>query len=154
MNYLIFLIFLVGLMFYGLLIPKQQRGGSRSAIFSRFSYQPDFPFISQFDTVNLDRFSRVYNEPGPVKFVQGRPYRLYQSEDSTWLYPWEFPQKINYRCLRVPSDRCHEPPIITVKKAKDKLKGLAVESPKEIVRVTPCYSRWYEKCMKEERGKN
>jgi hypothetical protein len=122
-----------------------QTGGGREAIFSRFSYQPDFPMISQFDTVDLDRFSKVYNIAGPRKYIMGRPYRYYHTEDSTWLYPWDFPRPINYTCLKTAIKECHEP-LITIKTEEDKLGGLGVETPRDIVHVSPCFNKEYDKC--------
>lgn len=113
-------------------------GGSREAIFSRFNYQPDFPMISQFDQVNLDRASKQYNVADPVKFIMGRPYRYYHTPDSTWLYPWHFPQPINKPAIQKAMDRCQEP-IVMIKQEEDKLGGLGVATPKDIVRVSPCF---------------
>jgi len=125
-------------------------GGSREAIFSRFNYTPDFPMISQLDTVNFDRFSKVYNIAGSLKFIGGRPYRYYKSEDSTWLYPWDFPQEIDRHCTQKASQKCHEPPVILVKKEVEKLNGLATKTPADIVHVSPCFLEAYEKCQKED----
>jgi hypothetical protein len=122
------------------------RGGSREAIFSRFKYTPEFPFMSKFDTVDLDRFSKVYNIAGRVKFIMGRPYKLYHTEKSTWLYPWEFPEEINMRCIKEASTRCNEP-IIMIKREEDKLSGLAVPTPKDVVRVSDCFDKIYERCQ-------
>lgn len=128
------------LMFRGNIL---QSGGSRSAIFSRFNYQPDFPFISQLDTVDLDRFSKVYNVADPMKFIVGRPHRFYHTPDSTWVYPWTFPQPVYYQKLKETSQRCNEPPVVIFKKGEDKLKGLAIETPKDIVHVSPCFEATY-----------
>jgi len=124
----------------------QLYGGSREAIFSRFNYIPEFPFISQLDTVDLERFSKVYNIKDPLKFTAGRPYRYYHTDHSTWVYPWDFPQEIQMRCIKEASDKCHEP-IIMIKKEEDKLSGLAVSNPKDIVRVSDCYNKVYEQCQ-------
>lgn len=121
-------------------------GGSREAIFSRFDYVPEFPMISQLDSVDLDRFSKVYNTAGPLKFISGRPYRYYKSEDSTWLYPWNFPHEMDRQCTTYASRRCNESPIILVKKEEGKLNGLAVQTPKDIVRTSPCFNKNYDRC--------
>jgi len=123
-----------------------QSGGSRAPIFSRFNYQPDFPFISQFDMVDLDRFSKVYNVTGPVKFLSGRPYKYYATPESTWLYPWQFPQEINHKCINKAGQKCHES-VIMVKTEEDKLGGLGIATPRDIVRVSPCFDQIYKKCQ-------
>jgi len=133
---------------------KGQLGGGREAIFSRFNYTPEFPFMSKLDTVDYIRYSRVYNTPGPVKFISGRPYKYYRSQDihiipqmqSTWLYPWHFPQEINAPCIARASRRCHDD-IIPIKDEVGKMSGLAVETPRDIVHVSPCFDRIYEKCV-------
>ena len=124
-------------------------GGSRESIFSRFNYNPEFPMISQLDTVDFDRFSKVYNTAGPLKFISGRPYRYYKSEDSTWLYPWNFPHEMDRQCTKYASMRCNESPIILVKKEEEKLHGLAVQTPKDIVRTSSCFNKNYEQCGKQ-----
>lgn len=138
----LFLIFLI----YSDLGTTDMVGGSRAAIFSRFQYQPEFPFISQLDTDDPVRFSKVYNVAGPVKFITGRPYKYYHTLASTWAYPWQFPQQINLPCIRQASDHCQEP-IIMVKKEEDKLGGLGVATPKDIVRPSPCFDKFYEQCL-------
>jgi hypothetical protein len=130
--------------------PPEFIGGSREAIFSRFNYTPTFPMISQLDAVDLNRFSKVYNTPGPLKFVGGRPYKYYKSEDSTWLYPWNFPHEISRQCTKYASDRCNEPPIALVKKDEEKLHGLGVSTPKDLVNVTSCFNKFYEQCLKQK----
>jgi len=127
---------------------NDQNGGSREAIFSRFEYAPEFPFISQFDMTNLDRFSKIYNIPGPIKFISGRPYKYYRTNESTWLYPWDFPQEVNHSCIRQASMRCHEP-IILVKKEEAKLSGLSAQTPKDIVQPSSCFSQLYEQCIQQ-----
>lgn len=127
-----------------------QQGGSREAIFSRFSYIPDFPFISQLDQVDLDRFSKSYNVAGPIKLISGRPYRYYRTEDSTWVYPWQFPQPINKGCIQKAVDRCHEN-VIMLKKEEDKTGGLSVDTPKDIVRVSPCFNQTYTDCCSKNK---
>jgi len=124
----------------------QLYGGSRESIFSRFNYTPEFPFISKLDTVDLDRFSKVYNIKDPVKFIAGRPYRYYHTDQSTWTYPWEFPQEIHMQCIKKAATQCHEP-IIMIKKEEDKLSGLAVSNPKDIIRVSDCYNNVYDQCQ-------
>jgi hypothetical protein len=133
---------------YGNLTTYSQNGGSREAIFSRFSYHPSFPFISQLDQIDPERFSKVYNSAGPLKLISGRPYRYYRTEDSTWVYPWQFPQPIHTQCLEQAMSKCHEP-VVTIKKEDDKLGGLSVETPRDIVKVTPCFDRVYTECSKQ-----
>lgn len=154
------LLVMVGLLLLVIhLQPDQEdlEGGGREAIFSRFNYQPDFPMMSQLDTVDLDRFSKVYNEAGPLKFYVGRPYRFYQTKDpspgtSTWLYPWDFPQPIDESCMQKASHKCHEP-IMTVKSENDKLSGLGAETPKDLVLPSACYNRVFKECQ-DARKKN
>ena len=126
---------------------NEMTGGSREVIFSRFSYQPDFPNISQFDTIDLDRFSKVYNTPGPLKIISGRPYRFYHTKDSTWLDPWDFPQMVINTCLQKAMRQCQEP-IVTLKSEEDKLSGLEAETPPDMVHVSPCFDAVYEACGK------
>ena len=133
---------------------EELEGGGREAIFSRFNYQPDFPLMSQLDTVDLDRFSKVYNEAGPLKFYVGRPYRFYQTKGtngimsgtSTWLYPWDFPRQIDQPCLQTASHKCNEP-IMTVNSEDDKLSGLGAQTPKDLVYASPCFNRVYKECQ-------
>lgn len=142
--------------------PDQEdlEGGGREAIFSRFKYQPDFPMMSQLDTVDLDRFSKVYNEAGPIKFYVGRPYRFYQTAEthgitkgtSTWLYPWDFPRPIDEPCMQKASHKCHEP-VMTVKSESDKLSGLGAQTPKDLVKTSDCYNRVFKECQ-DARVKN
>jgi hypothetical protein len=127
---------------------QEMTGGSREYIFSRFNYTPEFPFISTFDTVDLDRFSKIYNIKDPVKFIMGRPYKYYHTKESTWMYPWEFPQEIHMKCIKEAATRCNEP-IIMIKKEEDKLSGLAAPTPKDIVRVSDCYNKVYEQCQEQ-----
>uniref|UniRef100_A0A6C0BL15 Uncharacterized protein n=1 Tax=viral metagenome TaxID=1070528 RepID=A0A6C0BL15_9ZZZZ len=128
---------------------KNQHGGSRAAIFSRFSYQPDFPMISQLTTVDFDRFSRVYNREGPLKLMAGRPYRFDSTRPNvSWLYPWHFPQELDPVCLQRAMTRCQEP-VISLKSESDKLGGLAVETPKEIVELSPCFDQIYTNCQRQ-----
>lgn len=131
----------------------RQFGGDRAAIFSRFNYQPQFPFISTFNTVDLERFSKVYNMTDPVVFFSGRPYKYYHTEDSTWLYPWHFPQEVHLDCIQEAVNKCHEP-IILVKKEEDKLGGLGVKTPKDIVHPSACFIKWYENCQGKNERKN
>jgi hypothetical protein len=130
---------------------SQQTGGSRDDMFSRFNYIPDFPMISQLDQVDLDRYSKVYNHAGPLKLIMGRPYRFYDSYDSTWLYPWHFPEEIDKPCLQEASTRCHEP-IVMIKKETDKLGGLGVLTPADLVHVSPCFDETYQHCLRGERS--
>jgi hypothetical protein len=121
--------------------PTQQTGGSRAAIFSRFNYTPDFPMMSQFDTVDLDRFSKTYNTADPIRFISGRPYRFYHTKDSTWLYPWHFPQEIDDQTIQRASRICREPITLVKKVEEDKMGGLAILTPKDVVKVSPCFER-------------
>jgi hypothetical protein len=127
---------------------NEMLGGSRTAIFSRFNYTPDFPMISQFDQVDYNRFSKVYNISDPIKFISGRPYKFYHTADSTWLNPWTFPQEINKPCLQRAMNRCNEH-VVMLKSEEDKLGGLSISTPKDIVRVTPCFDQVYEQCQKK-----
>ena len=127
--------------------PHTQNGGSREAIFSRFSYQPEFPFISQSIITNLDRFSKTYNVAGNLKFIQGRPYRYYWTMDSNWAYPWTFPESIHTNCVQKASDHCNEP-VQNIKTVTQKLNGLAVDSAKDIVRRSQCFDQIYSTCSK------
>lgn len=148
--YIIFAILLVTVIIIVISHDRSQLiGGSREAIFSRFNYTPEFPFISQLDTVDLDRYSKVYNLTDPIKFIAGRPYKYYHTEHSTWVYPWEFPQEINTTCINLAAHKCHEP-IIMPKKDEEKLNGLAVSNPKDIVRVSKCFDRVYEHCQQSQ----
>ena len=113
-------------------------GGSRSAIFSRFNYQPEFPFISKFDKKDLDLFSKEYNMVDNVKFIVGRPYKFYHSKESTWLYPWQFPQEIDDTRIQQAINQCKEP-MIMIKTITDKLGGLSVETPKDVVYPSTCF---------------
>jgi hypothetical protein len=122
-------------------------GGSRQAIFSRFAYIPDYPMISQMDLKDYDLLSKKYNVADPLELMAGRPYRYYHSPESTWLYPWHFPQDFDHRCLNEASKRCNEP-IILVKKETDKMGGMSVETPKDLVRLSPCFNRVYDRCQK------
>lgn len=122
-----------------------QIGGSRDAIFSRFNYTPEFPMISKLDTVDLDRFSKIYNFPGPLKLIMGRPYRLYDSKESTWLYPWHFPEPVDTPCLQEASTSCDEP-VVMIKKEEEKLGGLSVKTPSDIVHVSSCFDEVYQRC--------
>lgn len=127
---------------------SNQVGGSRTSIFSRFSYQPEFPFISQLDAVDLNRFSKVYNISGPIKFIHNRPYRYYHSKNSDWLYPWEFPQEINYPCIRLSNSKCHDNAVQIMKEGGDKLDSIAIHTKSDIVQTSPCFNRVYDACLK------
>lgn len=127
-------------------VSENQHGGSRDHIFSRFMYEPQFPMMSQLDQVDLDRFSKTYNQADPIKFIMGRPYRFYHTKESTWVYPTTFPQESDQPCLQKAMNRCQEP-IVLVKKQEEKLAGLAVQTPKDIVRVSPCFNRVYQQCV-------
>lgn len=142
------LVFVLVLAFALVSVQNPQSGGSRDVIFNRFSYQPEFPFISQFDTVDLNRFSKAYNVPGPIKFLYNRPYSFYHTKASTWLYPWEFPQEINYRCIEEAERKCRENKIQINKQGVDKLGGLAIQTRSDVVHTSPCYNRIYDQCIK------
>lgn len=120
-------------------------GGSREAIFSRFDYEPDFPFISQMDQNDLDLFSKTYNQKEGLRFLVGRPYRRYQTPSSTWIYPWEFPQPIHQRCIDQTSARCHET-VILPKKEEEKLNGIAGRNPPDRQSVSQCFDTFYQQC--------
>ena len=125
---------------------QSQIAGGRKEIFSRFEYQPQYPFISQLDTIDLNRFSRQYNIGGPLKFIAGRPYRYYKTEDSLWVYPWDFPQQINHKCFNRANRQCHQS-INLVKKEEEKLSGLASQTPADVVHPSNCWQSVYQKCL-------
>lgn len=129
--------------------PTEMIGGSRSAIFSRFTYQPDPPYMSTLDTVDPDRFSKTYNTAGPTKFIMGRPYKYYKTKNRTWLYPWSFPQEINTSCIMRANDQCEGENLIMIKQSEEKLGGLGVATPQDIFRGTPCFNKVYEACLKD-----
>lgn len=150
MNYYLILIIICVIlwMFY---ITKNddsyQIGGSREAIFSRFSYQPDYPFISTFDTQNLDLLSKKYTSPSGYVFIGGRPYLSYDTPQSSWINPWIFPQQSHINCLQKSLDHCNEY-VISIKNEMDKLGGLSVTSPEDIVKMSPCFNQTYNQCIK------
>jgi hypothetical protein len=146
-----FFCLVIGLVLIGSMFIRtnNQVGGSRTSIFSRFSYQPEFPFISQLDVVDLNRFSKVYNITGPIKFIHNRPYRYYHSKNSDWLYPWEFPQEINYPCIRLANSKCHDNTVQIMKEGGDKLDSIAIHTKSDIVKTSPCFNRVYDECLKK-----
>lgn len=124
-----------------------QEGGSRAAIFSRFYYEPQFPFISKFDDKDLNVFSKIYNTAGPLKIMMGRPYRYYTMAEGNWGYPWHFPGPIMTRCFRLASDLCEENiGIIPIKTEAQKRGGLFYENPREIIRPSKCFDSVYQQC--------
>jgi hypothetical protein len=126
-----------------------QTGGSRAAIFSRFYYEPQFPFISKLDDKDLNVFSKIYNTPGPLKIMMGRPYRYYTMAEGNWGYPWHFPGPIVTRCFRLAADLCEENiGIIPIKTEAQKRGGLFYENPREIIHPSKCFDSVYYQCKK------
>ena len=123
----------------------QQNGSGRTSIFSRFSYLPQYPFISQFSQDD-PRLSKRYNTPERMKIIMGRPYRVYQMNLGNWGYPWTFPEPTDTRCLQLSQDRCNEEVVTLIKTPEQKLGGLGVVSPKEIVRPSRCFDSVYRQC--------
>jgi hypothetical protein len=131
--------------------PTDLIGGSRSSIFSRFRYEPDFPMISKMDQNLPDRLSKRYNSEGPVQLFAGRPYEFYSTNDSTWVNPWHFPEQVNGPCLQAAMDQCHEH-MTLVKSDEDKLSGLAAATPKDVVNVSACFDRVYKQCVRPKQA--
>jgi len=125
-----------------------QYGGSRHAIFSRFKYLPQYPFISQLDIDNTDVLSKKYTSKSPLIYLAGRPYRSYDTKQSTWINPWHFPQEINMYCIQDATNRCNErlQGKGIIKDEKDKMSGKAISNPRDIVRTTECFNTHYERC--------
>jgi len=125
---------------------NKQSGGSRSAVFSRFHYLPQYPFMSKLDTVDLNVFSKIYNVPQRLEIIMGRPYRNYRMADGNWGYPWHFPEPADHTCLQLAEERCGEEAITLLKTPDQKLGGLGVETPKDIVRPSKCFDYVYKQC--------
>ncbi len=143
MQFNIIIILLIFLLFICALIPSKLiilSGGGRKAIFSRFHYTPEFPYISKLDTIDRNRFSKVYNVAGPLKFIMGRPYRNYQAKDGNWTYPSHFPEPNDDRCVRLASDRCDEPITLPSKNV------LIIPQSKEVIRPSKCFDSVYKQC--------
>jgi len=139
-------VYLLSLVIRGFWIYKNQNGGSRSAIFSRFHYIPQYPFMSKLDLVDYNIFSKTYNYPGPLKIIVGRPYRNYRMPDGNWGYPWHFPEPADHTCLKLAETRCHEDVIILNKTADQKLGGLGVTAPKDMIKPSKCFDSVYKQC--------
>jgi hypothetical protein len=126
---------------------EPQIGGGRSAIFSRFYYEPQFPFMSKLDDKDLDVFSKIYNTAGPLKLIMGRPYRYYTMPEGNWGYPWHFPEPVDSKCLSVASDRCEENiGFVPIKTEAEKLGGLFYQTPKDVIRPSKCFDSVYRQC--------
>ena len=95
--------------------------------------------------MDYNLLSKTYNVADPPIFIMGRPYQYLHSVDSTWLYPWHFPREINKSCLQKAIDKCNEP-IIMIKSEEDKLGGLGVATPTDIVRPSSCFHHVYDNC--------
>jgi len=167
----IIILIILWLCFAGSTQTNTQIGGSREAIFSRFHYLPSPNFISQFDTIDYDRFSKVYSQLDNLKFIVARPYSLahgakpFQSSQpsinnqpteqepsiwgnrpTTWLETWQFPIPLDQPCLQKVINHCHEP-VFSLKTDEDKLSGLSVDTPPDLQHVSPCFEQtWLNWC--------
>lgn len=111
---------------------SKQEGGGRKAIFSRFHYEPQFPFMSKFDKYNPNLASKTYNVAGPIRFIVQRPYRNYYMPLGNWGYPWHFPEPIDRHCQYFAADRCDE----------------KLDWQKDMVRPSTCFDSVYKQCRK------
>jgi hypothetical protein len=103
--------------------------------------------MSKLDTVDFNIFSKIYNVPQRVKIIEGRPYRNYRMADGNWGYPWHFPRPTNHRCIKLAEERCHEEVITLLKTPDQKLGGLGVLVPKDIVRPSKCFDYVIRQCL-------
>ncbi len=125
---------------------ENQSGGSRSAVFSRWHYTPEYPMISRLDLIDYNLFSKTYNTAGPLKIIVGRPYRNYMMSNGNWDYPWHFPEQDDHSCLKLAESRCNEDIITLNKSADQKLGGLGVTAPKDLLRTSKCFDYVYKQC--------
>jgi len=109
---------------------NNQVGGSREGIFSRFKYEPQYPFMSKFTEDDPVKFSKRYNRAGPLRLIMSRPYRFYTMPLGNWGYPWHFPERTDPYCLVLSSDRCDEP----------------IDWEKELIRPSKCFDSVYKQC--------
>jgi hypothetical protein len=128
----------------------QLGGDGRIATFSRFFYTPEeaMPFFSKLDaTYKQDhRLSEVYNTPGPLRLIMGRPYRRYRSQDGSWAGPWEFPEYVHPECLKQAALICHEPVVTLIRTEMGKRSGMGVVSPKDVIHTSKCFDHEFSKC--------
>jgi hypothetical protein len=128
-------------------------GDSRATLYSRFFYTPELamPYISKLTTTphQDDRLSVIYNRPGRLKLYAGRPYRLYRSNDGSWIYPWNFNRYVRPQCLRQAAIVCREPIVTLIRSEMGKLGGMGVISPKDVIHTSQCFDREFTKCSGE-----
>lgn len=148
MYFVLFILFTLFVIIRSFCGKNTHYGGSREAIFSRFEYQPDFPMISQLDTVNFNQFSKIYNTGDDTKFIMGRPYRYYHTKNSTWTYPWTFPQEIDRYCIQKASSTCGDK-FVQIKQPDEKLSGLGADTPKDIFIPSKCFNQTYNDCQEK-----
>jgi hypothetical protein len=143
-DWTIFVVIIVGLVILASQITninsQTQSGGGRKAIFSRFHYTPQFPFTSKLDMRDRNMFSKDYNFGGPLKFIEGRPYRFYKMKDGNWDGPATFPEPDDLRCVRLASARCEEPITLPAQGV------LNLPKSKEITRPSQCFDSVYQQC--------
>jgi hypothetical protein len=129
-------------------------GDSRASVFSRFFYEPEMamPYYSKMTrTPEQDnRLAFTYVKPGKLKLIMGRPYRLYRSNDGSWIYPWNFNQYVYPDCLRQAALICKEPVVTLIKTEMGKLGGLGVVTPKDVIHTSQCFDREFQKCSAEQ----
>ena len=107
-------------------------GDMRAAVFSRFDYKPQFPFMSTFTMDDPNRFSKRYNRAGPLKLIVQRPYRFYTMPLGNWGYPWTFPRPKDNHCLQFANDRCDE----------------HLNWKKDVIHPSLCFNSVYQQCRK------
>jgi hypothetical protein len=154
---LIIVLFLMGLSQSGSMV-----GGGREGIFSRFYYIPrlvlnqknQYPYLSRFDTVDDHVFSKIYNVPGPLKIIRGRPYRFYRMSDGSWGQSWSFPERAHHQCFRQAEQTCQEPTMTLLKTPKPKLGALAIQPIRDIVKPSQCFDQAYQQCVKQNSHDN
>jgi hypothetical protein len=66
--------------------------------------------------------------------------------DGNWGYPWHFPRPIDYKCLKLATTRCHEGDIVLNRTSDQKLGGLGVIGPEDILKPSACFDSVYQQC--------
>jgi len=69
-------------------------GGGRNAIFSRFNYIPAVDFMSKFDVIDVDKYSKLYSGVDKTVKISDRYYDRYTMLDGNWSDPWYFPTNL------------------------------------------------------------
>jgi hypothetical protein len=69
-------------------------GGGRNAIFSRFNYIPAVDFMSKFDVIDVDKYSKLYSDVDKTVKISDRYYDRYTMLDGNWSDTWYFPTNL------------------------------------------------------------